>query len=69
MTNAERAKATMKEYAKGNKAMAYIAFKNDPTSVEGVTFEQFCNAMERMMNQVIEICNVTKKVKLAKDFL
>ena len=33
---------TLKEYRKGNKAMAYLAFKADPTSNKDISFESFC---------------------------
>jgi hypothetical protein len=69
MSNAQTAKQTMTAYAKGQKAMAFIAFKNDPTSVQGITFEQFCNYMDKALNEVIEVCPATKKAKLAKDYL
>lgn len=69
MTTAQTANQTMKAYANGQKAMAFIAFKNDPTAVEGITFEQFCNYMDKTLNEVIEVCPVTKKAKLAKDYL
>lgn len=69
MTNAQNANETMKAYAKGLKAMAFLSFKNDPTAVKNITFEQFCNYMDKTLNEVIEICPITKKAKLAKDFL
>jgi hypothetical protein len=69
MSNAQTANQTMKAYANGQKAMAFIAFKNDPTAVQGITFEQFCNYMDKALNEVLEVCHATKKAKLAKDYL
>ena len=43
-----QAQETRKAYEEGNKEQAYEMFKADPTANE-MTFEAFCEAMERMI--------------------
>ena len=38
---------TLKEYKKGNKAMAYLSFKADPTANKNISFEVFCNFFDK----------------------
>ncbi len=42
---------TLIAYANGQKSMAFLAFKNDPTSNKELNFNQFCIAFDKLMIQ------------------
>ncbi len=43
---------TLIAYAKGQKTMAFIAYKNDETAInKKITFKQFCEAFDKIMIQ------------------
>ena len=56
---------TIEAYKKGQKSMAFLAFKNDPNANAGVTFEQFCDFMEKTIGNVHSVCPATGKVERA----
>lgn len=45
------AQLTLIAYAKGQKSMAFLAYKNDPTASQDLTFAQFCTAFDKLMIQ------------------
>lgn len=46
------AQLTLIAYAKGQKSMAFLAYKADQTAVnKELTFEQFCEAFDKLMIQ------------------
>lgn len=40
---------TRRLYQAGDKKTAYVVFKNDPDALEGVTFENFCIAFDKIV--------------------
>ena len=40
---------TLSAYKKGLKSMAYLAFLNDSNANKGITFEQFCIGMDKIL--------------------
>ena len=56
---------TIETYKKGYKSMAFLAFKNDPTSIDGVTFEEFCKFMDKTMGNIHTVCPITGKLERA----
>jgi hypothetical protein len=42
---------TLIAYANGQKSIAFLAFKNDPTSNKELNFNQFCIAFDKLMIQ------------------
>jgi hypothetical protein len=42
---------TLIAYSKGQKSMAFIAYKNDPTANKNFTFSEFCAAFDKLMIQ------------------
>jgi hypothetical protein len=40
---------TLIAYSKGQKSMAFIAYKNDPTANKNFTFSEFCAAFDKLI--------------------
>lgn len=56
---------TIEAYKKGQKETAFEYFKNDPTANKDVTFEKFCDFMEKTIGSVQSVCPTTGKVERA----
>lgn len=56
---------TLETYKKGQKAMAFLAFKNDPNANEGITFDIFCKFMDKTIGNVHSVNPASGKKEIA----
>jgi hypothetical protein len=50
---------------KNSKSMAFLAFQQDPTGNEGVTFSKFCEGMDKIIGSVRSVNPMNGKVEVA----